>query len=338
MTSTMTRYSDGGLSTTTNVFLERKTLKFAGAVRVLDTFAETAEIPMNRRQTINWRRPRTFTAATVPLAEGVTPNATQFAFDVVEATMKQYGQVSTFTDVVQDTHEDPVIQKIAEQLGDNVGRTFEALDLGALRGGTNVFYANGTVRTSVNTPINNNKLRAVVKFLKAQKATMITQILAPDIKFATRAVEAAFVAVCHTDLEPDIRALTGFLPVSQYGTRKTVHENEFGTVENVRFVTTPDHPSIANGGGTFNTTVTTVTTGGTSSDVYPILIFGKEAYGTVRLKGQGSIEPSVFPPKKRPGDVLGQRGEAGWVGWHVCKILNDAWVVRLEVAATDVNA
>jgi N4-gp56 family major capsid protein len=334
----MTKYTDGGLSTTTNVYVERQLLKHARPIRVLGDFGLSKEIPKNRRQTINFRRPRTFTAATVPLSEGVTPNATQFSFDVVEATVRQYGQVSTFTDHVVDTHEDPVVNSISEQLGENVGRTFEALDLAALRGGTNVFYANGTQRTDVNTPINNNKLRAVVKFLKAQKAMMITKVMDGSINFATRPIEAGFIAVCHTDLEPDLRALTGFTPVAQYGGRKTAHENEFGTVENVRFITTPDHAAIINAGGTYNTTGTMVSTGLSSADIYPILIFGKEAYGTVALRGQGAVEPSVFPPKKSPTDPLGQRGVAGWVGWHVCKILNDAWIARLEVACTDVNA
>lgn len=337
---TMTKYSDGGLSTDTNVYIERKSLKVATAVRVLDRFAEAAEIPMNRRQTINWNRPRTFTAATIPLVEGVTPNATQFSMDTVEASMRQYGQVTTFTDVLVDTHTHPVVNKISSMLGDNVGRTFEALDLAAIRAGTNAFYANGTQRTDVNTPINNNKLRAVVKFLKAQKAEMITEILDAGInKIGTRPVEAAFVAVCHTDLEPDLRNLNGFKLVSDYGTRKTVHEREFGSCENVRFVTTPDHAALTDAGGARDgASGRMFSTSGTSADVYPILIFGKEAYGTVALKGQGAIEPAVFPPKKRHGDVLGQRGEAGWIGWHTAKILNDAWIVRFEVATTDVNA
>ena len=39
---------------------------------------------------------------------------------------------------------------------------------------------------------------------KRQKAKMITQILSPSVDYGTRAVEAAYVAVCHTDVEPDI--------------------------------------------------------------------------------------------------------------------------------------
>jgi N4-gp56 family major capsid protein len=42
----------------------------------------------------------------------------------------------------------------------------------------------------------------------------------------------------------------------------------------------------------------------------------------------------VVNPKPAPGDPLGQRGSVGWKAWTGCVILNDAWMARLEVAAT----
>ena len=92
-------------------------------------------------------------AATTPLVEGVTPSATQFSYEDVSATLLQYGQIVEITDVIEDTHEDPVLNDATVQAGENIGRTMEALDWGILRAGTNVFYANGTQRTDVNTPI-----------------------------------------------------------------------------------------------------------------------------------------------------------------------------------------
>lgn len=336
----MNRSTDGGLSQRTNVYAERQMLKHAGPVMVFDKFGMRKEMPKNKGTIISWRRPNVFAAVTTPLQEGVTPNSTIFNYTTVQGTLRPYGQVGVITDVIADTHEDPVLNNLVEQLGENVGRSLEAMDFGALKAGTSVFYANGTARTDVNTPVNNNKLRAVVKFLKAQKAKMITKILDSSIEFSTRGVEAGYVAVCSTDLEPDIRNLVGFLPVAQYGTRKTVHENEFGTVENIRFVTTPDHTPWANGGGVFDASGTDmVTTGGTSADVYPIIIFGMDAYVRVALRGMGAVEPTIIPVnQKTKDDPLGQRGVAGWKTWHLCKIVNDGWITRLEVAATDVNA
>lgn len=337
---TTTKYADSGISPRTNVYAERKMLKYAAPVCVFDKFGLLRPMPKNKTQSIKFRRPNVFTAATVPLVEGVTPSTTQFSYTDVSATLLQYGQVSEITDAIEDTHEDPVLNDLTVQLGENVGRTIEALTYAVVRAGTSVFYANGALRTSVNTPINLNKLRAVVKSLKAQKATMISEVLDSSVNFATRAVEPAFVAVCHTDLEPDIRSLSGFLPVAQYGTRKTVHEREFGTVEAVRFVTSPDLTAFTDAGAAKAGSGTTmVSTTGTSADVYPILVFGREAYGLVPLRGMDAVEPVIIPVNKRDkSDPLGQRGYAGWKTWFAAKILNDNWLARLEVAATDVNA
>lgn len=333
---TATKFSDSGISQRTTVYAERQMLKYAGAVVVLDKFGLMNEMPKNKGQTIKFRRPNVFSAATTPLSEGLTPSSTQFSYTDVSATLLEYGQVGEITDAIADTHEDPVLNNLVEQLGDNIGRTIEALTFGVIKAGTNVFRANGTLRTDINTPISLNKLRAVVKSLKAQKAMMITSVLDGSVNFATRPVEAGYVAVCHTDLEPDIRNLAGFLPVAQYGGRKTVHEREFGTVENIRFVTSPDLSPFTDAGGAKGSMVSTT---GTSADVYPILIFGKEAYATVPLRGQGAVEPTIIPVnQKDKSDPLGQRGYAGWKTWFVAKILNDNWIARLECAATDVNA
>ena len=331
-----TRYTDAGVSPRTNVYAARQMLEHAMPVRILDKFGQTKPMPKNKTQTIKFRRPKIFTAATAPLVEGVTPTATAFSYEDVTATIKQYGQVVEITDVIEDTHEDPVLQDATQQAGENIGRTMEALDWGVLRAGTNVFYSNGTARTSVNTPITLTKQRAVMRSLKAQKAYKLTRILSASVNYATHAVEAAYVAVHHTDVEQDIREMAGFTPVAEYGTRSTVSEYELGTVEDTRYVCSPDLDSFLDGGGAFAGSGTNmVTNAGTSSDVYPVLYIGKNAYGVVPLRGQGSVSPSVIRPGvKTKSDPLGQRGYVGWKTWHTAVILNQVWMARLEVAVT----
>lgn len=334
---TTTRYTDAGVSPRTNVYAERQMLKHAGPVMVLDKFGMVRPMPKNKTQTIKFRRPKVFSAATTPLVEGVTPTATQFSYEDVETTLKQYGQIVEITDVIEDTHEDPVLNDASEQAGENIGRTLEALNYGVLRAGSNVFFANGTQRSDVNTPISLSKIRAVVRGLKAQKAMKITKILDSSVNYATRAIEASFVAVHHTDLEADIRNLAGFIPVAQYGSRKPISEYEIGSVEDVRFICSPDLDPFADAGGAKGGSGTDmVSSAGTSADVYPVLFFGKEAYGIVPLRGQGSVSPTILRPGVRDkSDPLGQRGYVGWKTWHSAVILNQVWMARLEVAATD---
>ena len=172
---TITAYADGGISPRTNVYAERQMLKHAKPVMVLEKLGLTKPMPKNKTDTIKFRRPRVFTAATTPLIEGVTPTETQFSYEDVSATLRQYGQVVIVTDKIEDLHEDPVLNDASVQAGENIGRTIEALNYGVVRAGTSVYYANGTPRTDVNTPITLGKQRAVLRSLKALKAQKITR-------------------------------------------------------------------------------------------------------------------------------------------------------------------
>lgn len=329
----MTSYGDPGVSQRTEVYAERTMLRHAGPIMVLEkTGPAMKQMPKNKSQIIKFRRPVPFSAATTPLQEGITPSATQFQYEDVTGQLRQYGMLVTITDWIEDTHEDPVLNDASVQCGENIGRTQEALDWGVLRAGTNVFYANGAGRNAVNTPVSLTKLRAVLRALKAQKAKKITSVIDSSPSFATRGVESSYVAVCHTDVEHDVRQLEGFIPTASYGRRQTICDEEVGSVQEFRFITSPDLDPFINAGGTPGSMVST---GGSAADIYPILIFGKEAWGKVALRGQGSVSPSILRPGvKTKSDPLGQRGSVGWKMWHLSLILNDAWMARLEVAVT----
>lgn len=328
----ITRSTDSGISQRTNVYAEREMLKHAAACIVLDKFGLTRRMPQNKSTTIKFRRPKVFTAATVPLTEGVTPNTTAFQYEDVTTTLKQYGMVVGITDVIEDTHEDPVLNDASRQAGENIGRTIEQLSYGVLRAGTSVFYGNGSTRAGVNTAITLNKQRAIVRSLKAQKAMKITNILSPSPNYETRAVEAAYIAVAHSDLEADVRGLAGFTPVAEYGSRQPIAPEEIGSVEDVRYVLSADLEPFENAGSaTLNGMVATTA----NVDVYPVLFFGKEAYGTVALRGQGAVTPSIIPVGQRTkDDPLGQRGYIGWKTWFAAVRLNENWMARLEVGVT----
>lgn len=325
--------TSSGISQRTNLYAEAQMLAHAGPQVVLDKWGLNKQMPKNKSVTIKFRRPIVFDAATSPITEGVTPTPTSFRYEDESVSLKQYGQVSTVTDVIEDTHEDPVLQDLTRQLGENIARTREALMWGVLRAGTSVTYANGAARSAVNTTISLSKQRSVVQALKRQKAKKITRMLDGSPNFKTTPIEASYVAVGHTDLEPDIRSLPGFIPVSQYGSKKMCCDYEIGSVEDVRYVLTADLNPFLSAGGSPGSTV--ISTDGSSADVYPVLFFGQEAYGTVALRGQGAIAPSIIPVgQKTKDDPLGQRGYAGWKMWFAALILNQAWMRRLEVAAT----
>ena len=327
----MTAYGD--VSPRVGIIAITQFLKHAEHPIVFNKLGQIERVPKNKGQTIKWRRWVPFDPITTPLTEGVTPSSQKLAVVDVTASLGQYGNWSEITDVIQDTHEDPILQGMMQIHGQQASESFETLTYLTLRAGTNVVYANGSARNAVNTKVSLGKVRSAVRTLNKNKCRKKSTILAPSVNYKTQAIEAAYVAVCHTDLEPDIRDLQGFVPVSQYGSRQTICPQEFGSVENVRFITTTVATPFADAGGLDGDTVLSTT--GTHADVYPILIFGEDAYGTVALKGKDAAEILVRNPgKPEKGNELGQTGSVGWKGWHVAARLNEAWMVRLEVAAT----
>jgi N4-gp56 family major capsid protein len=298
---------------------------------VLEKFGQTYVMPNKSTKVAKFRRYNALPLATTPLVEGVTPAGSRVTVTDVSVTLQQYGDFVPFSDVIEDTHEDPFLQQLTEVLGEQAAQTVETLRFNVIKAGTNVFLANGSVRTDVNTPLTLALQRKATRALKRQNAKMITSVVKSTPDFRTEPVEAAFIGLVHPDVENDIRNITGFIPTKQYGT-VTPFANEVGAVEDVRYLRSTIFQSFANAGGAAGAMIST---GGSLADVYPVLYLAKDAYGIVPLKGKDSLAIMIVNPKPAAGDPLGQRGTAGWKTMQNSVILNDAWMVRAEVAATN---
>lgn len=263
-----------------------------------------------------------------PLTEGVTPTGKRLTFQDYTVTLVQLGDFIGLTDVIDMTHEDNVLAQMMEVMAESAAQTLETFRYNVLKAGTNVFYANGVVRTSVNTPITLDLQRQITTGLTRQNAKPITQVVQSGVQFRMEPVEAAFIALVHPDLETDVRKMSGFIPTKQYGT-VTPWENEIGAVERVRYLTSTIYAPFLEGGGAKG-----LMRGITNADVYPILYLARDAYAIVALKGENAITPMVVNPKPAAGDPLGQRGTVAWKTMTAIAILNDSFLARAEVAAT----
>lgn len=298
---------------------------------VLEKFGQVYVMPTKSTKVAKFRRYNALALATTPLVEGVTPSGSKVNVTDVTATLEQYGDFVPFSDVIEDTHEDPFLQQVSDVLGEQAAQTMETIRWNILKAGTNVFYANGSGRTDVNTPITLALQRKCTRALKRQNAAYITSVVSSTPQFRTEPVEAAYIGLVHPDVENDIRNISGFIPTKQYGST-TPWSNEIGAVEDVRYLRSTIFTAFADGGGDKGSMISTT---GTKADVYPVLYVAKDAYGLVPLKGKDSMSIMVVNPKPAPGDPLGQRGTAGWKTMHTAVILNDLWLVRAEVAATN---
>lgn len=342
--------SYGDISPAVAAYAVVRMLKRALPLLVFEKFGQTYQLPTNSTQTAKFRRYFLSGAtgaagngtgefytplATTPLTEGVTPEGRTLSNQDYTVTLAQYGDYITITDVIIDTHTDNVLGDATDILGENAAETVETLRFNVLKAGTNVFYANQVAgRSTVATAITLADQRRVTTALNRQNAKKITSVVASTPDYNTKSVEAGYVAVVHPDLDSDVREMTGFKPVADYGPHTTPWEGEIGSVEQVRYIaTTIAKPFIDSGVAVGVTGLRS--TGGTLVDVYPVLYFARDAFGIVPLKGKSSITPMVVNPKPAAGDPLAQRGTVGWKLWTATVILQEAFMARLEVGATE---
>ena len=278
----------GDITPRTATFAERELLKRAIPHLVIEKFGQSKPIPLKSSKQVKFRRYSALALATTALTEGVTPTAKQLAAVDVTGNLAQYGDLVTITDIVQDTHEDPVLQEATEILGEQAGQTIETIRFNVLKAGTGVRYANGAARNAVNTALTLSLQRKSIRDLKRQNARAITKIVRSTPSYGTEAVAPSFIGLVHPDTEGDIRNIAGFTPTEKYGSM-TPYESEIGKIEDVRYVSSTVFAAWADAGGAKGTMISTT---GTSADVYPVLFIARDAFGIVPLKGRASITPS----------------------------------------------
>jgi len=159
--------SYGDISQRTAAYAATEMLSHAEPILVLSKFGQSKPLPKNKADTVKFRRPVPFANVTVALSEGVTPSSQQMAYEDVTVQIKQWGAWTEITDVVHDLAEDPVLADASMLCGEQAAETIEYQTWGAIRAGTNVFFANGSTRSAVNSVYGLAKQRAVTRSLKA---------------------------------------------------------------------------------------------------------------------------------------------------------------------------
>lgn len=326
------RYND--ISPRIGIYAVAKMLAHAAPVLVLEKFAKVEALPKNKGLTIKWRRPVPFDVNPVALTEGVTPTPQILEYEDVTSVISQYGAWVPFTDVIKDTHEDPVLNNISELCGEQAASTKEAILWGVLRAGTAVIYSGtATSRATVLAPIDEAELRLAARELKANHAKPITKMLAASEKIATEPVQGGYVAFGHTNLNDDLRDLNGFVSIEKYASGSPLDVNEVGKFEHIRFILSPQLEPFFGAG---SATTTGVLNTNSAVDVYPIVVIAADAYATTPLRGMESVEMGILNPKMAGSyeDPLGQRGMVAWKMWYVATRLNESWMIRIECACS----
>lgn len=266
--------------------------------------------------------------------EGVTPDADKLVPQDITVQLNQYACLYSYTDKVAELYEDKIPPEMKTQTGERMGLLAEKIDYGTLKGCTNRFYAGGTSRSTVDKTISLPLLRRITRSLTGNHGKMVTRVLSPSPNFNTAGVEAGFLVFIHTNMEHDVRELPGFKSVPEYGSMKTVHDNEVGACDRYRFIYSAELDAIINAGAAVGVTGL-MSTGGSNIDVYPCIVVAADAWASLALRGAESFDVIHIPhDTMSKEDPLKQRGYVGAKFYRTSFIENDGWMAVAECGAS----
>jgi N4-gp56 family major capsid protein len=303
---------------------------------------------------VKWRRIENLATATTALSEQIDTLAFGNGRDAVNPSITdvtvaiaKYGNAIITTEEVDLINVNSDTLALMGTLGDNAGRTLNEIMRDVYDSETTARYASGkTTRTALLSSISLNDIKNVVNVLNNQSAIKFSGSLEGSTRVDSKTVRESYIGICHVDVEEDIRALTGFIGVEQYGGYSKVHNTEIGAVGGVRWLATETAPVAIDAG----TTTATSKKGTTNilNDVYSTFIFGKNSIGSIGLGEQHTKEiymlgdriPAVELIQHKPGssgvaDMFNEVGSIAWKSWWAAKVLNSNWVKKIETLATD---
>lgn len=304
---------------------------------------------------VKWRRFDDLAPATTALGEITGDAAFQMGRTAATATVTdltvaiaKYGNFINHSEELDLFNVNSRAAQLMDVLGRNAGESLNVLARNIMDGAVNIRYSGGVAATtSLVTALSINDVRYVVNQLNRNSAMKFFSMGTGSQNVGSSPVRSSYFGICHSDVEEDVRQLSGFIGVEQYGGYiGDVQIGEFGAVGGVRFCSTEIAPLL-----TSSATKTATGFRGASNvlnDVYKTFIYGREAVGTVGLGEEHAEEiyrmgdrPAAIQIINKPvgssgiADPLNEVGSIAWKAWFAGKVLNDAWIREVQTLSSE---
>ena len=305
--------TDTGLSVENKTYYDMNLIREATPNLVHQQFGQKRPIPKNGGKKIEFRKFAPLAKALTALTEGVTPDGKKMSVTNIEATVAQYGDYITQSDVLELTAIDNTIVEATKMLGNQAGLTLDTLCRNVINAGNNVMYAPKSNGTAVTSRAGLDATCALTVDVVRRAATKLKNQNAPKIN-------GDYVAIIHPSAAYDLMSDPEWKEWSKYTTPEHMFEGEIGKIAGVRFVETTE-AKIFEG-----------TDDGAPSGlgVFSTLFIGEGAYGVTEITGGGL--QTIIKQKGSAGtaDPLDQRSTIGWKAMTVSEILVPQYLVRVE--------
>ena len=310
----MTTLMDGKVNPAYDLSAEMKTfydmtlIDEAQAALVHDQFGQKRPIPKNGGKTIEFRKFAALAKATTPLVEGVTPDGKGLTVSTITATVAQYGDYITQSDVLELTSLDNTILEATKLLGRQAGLTLDTIVRNVLQSGTNVTYCPKVAADGTETAVTS---RAGLDATCQLTVKVLQQVVAKLRAQNAPTINGKYVAIIHPYVAYDLMRDPEWQDAHKYCKPENMYEGEIGEIAGIRFVQTSEAKIYS--GGVFGT-----------------LVFGEGAYGVTEITGGGL--QTIVKQKGSAGtaDPLDQRSSVGWKAIKTAELLIPQYLVRVE--------
>lgn len=319
-----------GLSAEMKTFYDMTLLDEASANLVHDQFGQKRPIPSNGGKTIEFRKFAPLAKALTAITEGVTPDGKSLSVSTVTATVAQYGDYITQSDVLELTSLDNTILEATKLLGKQAGLTLDTVTRNVINAGSNVTYC-PKVASGAETAVTS---RSAMDTTSKLTVKVIQKVVAKLRGQNAPTIGGKYVAIIHPYVAYDLMRDPEWIDAHKYAQPDNLYTGEIGEIAGVRFVTSTE-AKVWNDKTCPVASGTSGTDGATYHPVFSTLFLGEGAYGVTEISGGGL--QTIIKQKGSAGtaDPLDQRSSVGWKAIKTAEILIPNYLVRVESCSPD---
>lgn len=293
-----------GLTQVMQTFYDKLFLDRAEAELVHDFGAQVKAHKPNMGKVVRFTRFTPLALATTALTEATNPSAVDMTATNVDATLTEYGAYTIVSSLFELTSIDDNLAEHVEVHGQNAGETLDAIVRNVLSAGATAQIVSGKALTAVaaTDTLTGLEIRKAVRTLKNNKAKRFENGY-------YRGIIQPFTAM-------DLMGNSEWLAAFQYTNPENMIKGVVGRIAGVEFVE-------SNQGSTEASTVT----------IYHNFVFGKNAYGIVKLAS--FTDPKVYVAQGvTTSNPLGLQTTVGWRMPFTAVVLNASWLINIKCGAT----
>lgn len=293
-----------GLTQVMSTYYDKRFLDRAKAELRHDFGAQVKNHKMNMGKVVRFTRFTPLALATTALTEGTDPSAVDMTATNVDATLAEYGNYTIVSSLFSATSIDDNLEEHVDIHGTNAGESIDAIIRNVLSAGATAQIVAGKALTAVaaTDTLTGLEIRKAVRTLKTNKAQ----------KFEN----GFYRGIIQPFSSMDLMGNSEWLSAYQYTTPENIQRGVVGKLHGVEFVE-------SNQGSTEASTVT----------IYHNFVFGKNAYGVVRLESM--TDPKIYVAQGvTQNNPLNLRSTVGWRMPFTAVVLNASWVINIKVGAT----